>query len=338
MTTRKLQIAALQIDDSPQTRAGLNLETVATYAAAMRDGETFQPVVVFQDVERLLLADGFHRVAGAEENGQAEIMADVRQGTAADALRYALGANARHGLPRTNADKRHSVELALAKWPNVSDRELAKICAVSPTFVGTVRDQLSTVDSCQPATVAGCEPATRLGADGKERRLPAKRTLPPPPPMQPRTEPEPEPEEEAEPPRVTAHTPPPPPAKVFTDETGWPVPTHLIPLYREGPEAQELLSAISKVRGALRTAQEQKRKLFLEVGFTRALCGLDSAYDEIKRAKPYAVCPSCKGQVMDRCLFCHGRGLISEFTWNTVASREAKEFRFKMLGMKKGGE
>jgi hypothetical protein len=53
--------------------------------------------------------------------------------------------------------------LALAEWPKLSSRELAKICAVSDMFVGTVRDQLQT--DCS---------STRKGADGKEGKLPTK--------------------------------------------------------------------------------------------------------------------------------------------------------------------
>ena len=51
------------------------------------------PIVVFQYAERFILADGFHRVAAARMNGCQKILAEIRQGTQADALRYALSAN-----------------------------------------------------------------------------------------------------------------------------------------------------------------------------------------------------------------------------------------------------
>lgn len=97
-------------------------------------------------------------------------------------------------LRRTNADKRKDVELALKQWPDLSDREIARICAVSPPTAGAVRDQLSkfysstpdqlsTVDSSnrdQPVTVTGsnchrmtvelqqccsCQPITLIGSN-----------------------------------------------------------------------------------------------------------------------------------------------------------------------------
>lgn len=56
---------------------------------------------------------GWHRVAGAEQAGLTEIEADVQPGTKRDALLYSAGANATHGLRRSNADKRRSVRLLL---------------------------------------------------------------------------------------------------------------------------------------------------------------------------------------------------------------------------------
>jgi hypothetical protein len=51
--------------------------------------------------------------------------------------------------------------------------------------------------------------------------------------------------------------PPPPPSQVL-DATGWPIPTQLIPLWQRAVEVQEMLTTVSRVKGALRTAQESK--------------------------------------------------------------------------------
>jgi hypothetical protein len=126
-------------------------------------------------------------------------------------------------------------------------------------------------------------------------------------------------------------TPPPPPSQVL-DGTGWPIPTQLIPLWQRSSEVQEMLTTISRVKGALRTAQETKDKLFAEVLFSSALSQLDQAWADIKTAKPFAVCPTCQGQVPDQCTLCKGRGLISEHRWNTCVTREDKEFRAKVRG------
>ena len=121
---------------------------------------------------------------------------------------------------------------------------------------------------------------------------------------------------------------PPPPAEVL-DGAGWPVPTQLIPLWKRVDEVQEMLTVLSRIKGALRSAQEQKDLLFAEVNYSSALSQLDQAWVDIKTAKPFAVCPACQGQVADRCTLCKGRGLLSEHRWNTCVTREDKEFRFK---------
>ncbi len=84
-----------------------------------------------------------------------------------------------------------------------------------------------------------------------------------------------------------------------------------------------------RITGALRSAQENRDMLFAEVNFSSALSQLDQAWYDDKTAKPFAVCPSCQGQLPDKCTLCKGRGLISEHRWNTCVTREDKEFRSK---------
>jgi hypothetical protein len=132
--------------------------------------------------------------------------------------------------------------------------------------------------------------------------------------------------------RARSDAPHPPPPSQVLDGTGWPIPTQLIPLWQRSSEVQEMLTSISRVKGALRSAQENKDRLFAEVLFSSALSQLDQAWADIKTAKPFAVCPTCQGQVPDQCRLCHGRGLISEHRWNTCVTREDKEFRGKVRG------
>nr|WP_244557034.1 hypothetical protein [Fulvimarina manganoxydans] len=69
-------------------------------------------------------------------------MADIRQGTRRDAILHSVGANATHGMRRTNADKRRAVTRLLedAEWAAWSDREIARRCGVSQPFVGSMRE------------------------------------------------------------------------------------------------------------------------------------------------------------------------------------------------------
>ena len=122
-----------------------NADTIEKYAADMLDGAVFPPVILFDDGAILWPGDGFHRIAATRRIKRTEINAEIRKGTARDAILHAVGANAAHGLPRTNADKRRAVETLLrdAEWQQLSDRDLAKLAKVSHVYVGTVRKELA---------------------------------------------------------------------------------------------------------------------------------------------------------------------------------------------------
>jgi hypothetical protein len=296
-------------DAGTQVRAGLNEATVADYAEALADGANFPPVIVFHDGNRYIAADGFHRIHAAVRNGATQIECDVRKGSKSDALKFALGCNAHHGLRRTNADKRHAVELAVREFPAASLPVIAKMCLVSEELVKGVSKQLTENGGLK-------KPETVIGLDGRERKLP-------PPPMQRRVSTD---ANGSEPKPAVKPQLPPPPSQIL-DGTGWPIPTQLIPLWQRADEVQEMLTTLSRVKGALRTAQENNDKLFAEVNYSSALSQLDQAWTDIKTAKPFAVCPTCQGQLPDKCTLCRGRGLISEHRWNTCVTREDKEFR-----------
>ena len=167
--TKKIKLSEIVTDAGTQVRAGLNEATVADYAEALADGAKFPSVIVFHDGNRYIAADGFHRIHAALRTGATQIECDVRKGGKTDALRFALGCNANHGLPRTNADKRHAVGMAMKEFSNFSNEALAEICGVSLRFVFQIRK--TTVP--QPMHGAQVEvPQKRIGVDGKERPRP----------------------------------------------------------------------------------------------------------------------------------------------------------------------
>lgn len=140
---RKMSIALAEIclDDSTQSRVALNDETTSEYAEAIAAGAKFPAVTVFFDGAVYWLADGFHRHAAHVKAGKKKILAEVHQGTQRDAILHSVGANASHGLRRTNDDKRRAVLTLLndAEWGTWSDREIARRCAVSPQTVTNTR-------------------------------------------------------------------------------------------------------------------------------------------------------------------------------------------------------
>jgi ParB-like chromosome segregation protein Spo0J len=120
-TPRRLDVGLIRIDGGTQSRAEIEGSVVQAYAEDIADGAIFPPVVVFHDGEVYWLADGFHRHKAHVQAGKKKVPVDVRQGTRRDAILYSVGANAEHGLRRSNDDKRRAVLTLLndaewAKW------------------------------------------------------------------------------------------------------------------------------------------------------------------------------------------------------------------------------
>ncbi|MGR3278958.1 streptomycin biosynthesis regulator [Acaryochloris marina NIES-2412] len=136
-----VEIAKIRRDGGTQPRAQLYEEVVAEYAEDMRQGAEFPPITIFFDGEQYWLADGFHRVSAKEATGEKKVISQVHSGTQRDAVLYAAGANAAHGLRRTNADKRRAVEHLLRdfEWSRWSDNAIANQCGVSHPFVSKLR-------------------------------------------------------------------------------------------------------------------------------------------------------------------------------------------------------
>src|SRR6476661_4358033 len=113
-----LPLDAISINGGTQSRVSLNEATVAEYAEFIRLGGDLPPVIVFEDGSSIWLADGFHRFHAHRAAGAMEIACDVRPGTKRDAILFSVGANASHGLRRTNEDKRRAVMTLLndAEW------------------------------------------------------------------------------------------------------------------------------------------------------------------------------------------------------------------------------
>ena len=128
-----------------QSRVSLSESAVVEYAEALQQGVALPPIVVFHDGSTYWLADGFHRVMAANRAGVEWLPAEIKRGTKRDAILYSVGANAAHGLPRTNADKRRAVTMLLEdeEWATWSNREIASRCAVDEKLVRRMRDELS---------------------------------------------------------------------------------------------------------------------------------------------------------------------------------------------------
>ncbi len=117
-----------------QVRAELNKDMIEQYTEDIKTGAIMPPIDVFAEEgsEAYFMADGFHRHRSAINAGEIEIECNLHVGGLHEALVFALGANSKHGMRRTNADKVNAVKLAL-KDPVLSkltQQEIADVCCV----------------------------------------------------------------------------------------------------------------------------------------------------------------------------------------------------------------
>jgi hypothetical protein len=163
-----IAITAIRTDGGTQMRAKLDDPTVFEYTQAMIQANgwgQFPAVIAYYDGAVYWLGDGFHRVAAYRDAFPVStdgIPCEVRAGTRRDAILHAAGANANHGVRRTQADKERAVDTLLRdnEWTQWSDTEIARRCAVDAKTVGNHRRKLA-------ATMEIPESTMRKGADGR---------------------------------------------------------------------------------------------------------------------------------------------------------------------------
>lgn len=315
----------IDIDQSPHVRFDVRDDVVAEYAERYKERQPMPPVDVFKvpGIKPYLLADGLHRTKAQLMLNRKGIEAEIHTGTMDDCIAFALLANSKHGLRRSNADKHHCAKLALKQWPDKSDRTLAAMAGVSHPYIATVRSEMVTQKAI-------AEISQREGADGK--------TYPP-------SKPQVVANQGSDPNQVVTVTtcqgkPKPgkfPPKKgevMDLDSVGYPIPKALLPLWNRTEEVQEILSTLSNIMGFLKKAQASEDVMYAEVNFSAAIGDLDKAWTSIQTAKPYAVCTLCQGHPETQekgCRMCRGKGLISKYRWDRLATEEVKKLRMKAV-------
>ena len=141
----EVSVYDIVIDLERHPRKEIYKETIQEYAKALSKGFMLPEIEVFFDGETYHLAEGYYRVEAHRLAGLDLIPANVKLGGRKEALIHALGANADHGLRRTNDDKKKAVKIAL-KDPDIqkwSDRKIAFTCRVSQPFVSARRKELT---------------------------------------------------------------------------------------------------------------------------------------------------------------------------------------------------
>jgi len=147
--TKDLKVADITMDKNLQPRMRLTEEAVEEYAEAMTNGETLPPCLVMWDGQRNWLCDGFHRVTAAKKLALKTIACVVLEGSYTEAMWTAAAVNMKHGVRRSNLDKRRAVWMALESKPASSDREVAEHCGVSHVMVYNYRQQSDAVQDIE---------------------------------------------------------------------------------------------------------------------------------------------------------------------------------------------
>lgn len=177
---KKIKLSEIAIDGGTQQRESINDAEVEIYAEAMRCGAQFPPVVLFFDGAQYWLADGFHRYHAYRIAPITEILADVRNGTCREARLFSAGANGAHGMRLTNADKRKAVMVLLddKEWSEWSNRDIAKHCHVTHTFVNNIRAELNQPSATKVETVSTSSAGIEDGRKAEKQELQNQDALP----------------------------------------------------------------------------------------------------------------------------------------------------------------
>ena len=309
--TKELMIHEVRIDGGTQPRVEINEDAVMDYADALEAGQKLPPVTVFYDGKRYWLADGFHRYHAHMRLDIVDIDCTIHEGSRRDAILYSVGANAEHGLRRSNEDKREAVETLLRdeEWSTWSNREIARRCKVSDPFVAKIRDSLTANVSSEKRTYTTKHGTTatmntsNIGKQASHESAPDDEEL-----------------QEIEPWGDPLATVPAAPARtttsvshhqhqqaapceqreVPTDAMGTPLPSDDI------IEDFNNIRRIKAVQASLKDLRKQIHEL-VEMPFgafltqTQLDAHIKNLHAALKFSIPYAVCPMCKGKKCDSC-------------------------------------
>ncbi len=137
-----VSIEKIIADSKMQQRVETDEQAIREYQRVLADGGELPAIrCVNDETGTLWLWDGFHTLEAAKQAGLSQIRVEISEGTKRDAWLKSLGANAKHGIRRSLADKQKAVDGALSD-PEIkmsllegddyySFRSIGRLCAVS---------------------------------------------------------------------------------------------------------------------------------------------------------------------------------------------------------------
>ena len=147
---------------------GLDHDHVAELVDILSDDPSLDldPVEIVEVNGVRYLAHGYHRHAAYGRVDRDEMPATFRVGTWDEAFALALAANNKSSLRLTDEDKRNKVRKAFEVYTfALSDTEIARRCAVTARFVGTMRKRITEERTAagNPVPVVTSRKVTRNG-------------------------------------------------------------------------------------------------------------------------------------------------------------------------------
>ena len=146
MAQKWVSIEKITFDSKYQVRRSVTDDVQTEYQAIAESGKESgwpfkAPIEIVSVAGVLYLTDGWQRCGACLKAGRSKVWAEVIEGDLDMVMARACGANADHGVRRTDDDKRNAVRMALAQWPKKPAVEIAEICRVSQALVGKIRKE-----------------------------------------------------------------------------------------------------------------------------------------------------------------------------------------------------
>ena len=104
---------------------------------------------------------------------------------------------------------------------------------------------------------------------------------------------------------------------VCSDTNGVAIPESSMAYWNRKPEAQQVLSQISKIRTEIKKLSPDD-PMWSGINLNGVIADLNSAYNRFAASVPAYVCPVCKGEKPKGCKCCKGKGVLSEYFYRMV--------------------
>jgi hypothetical protein len=155
-----LKLDEITLIEGNHAREKISQNQVSQYAALMKDGVVFPPIIVFG--EENILGDGWHRFYAHRHNKQTEIMVERKEGGAREARLYSYQAN-NHGLPPTPKERIANATYLLtdSEWSQWPDARIAAHVGLDRSTVWRMRQTLGVSKKKRPTATPKETPAPK---------------------------------------------------------------------------------------------------------------------------------------------------------------------------------